>query len=157
MSEKHEKKVTDLRAKIDAIKAELEEQRSGARPLEEARKVLISRIDGAASMVEAAPQNVAESRGDPYYYAGFSEDPSRAAFAFACRFNREAVLNTLTAELEEYYADAPTIKDPAKIEKLQIELRALLGEEEALIIEAKRRGDPIARRADADVSVILGL
>ena len=157
MNDKHEKKVAEIRSRIDRIRTDLENLRAGVRPLERAKELLIRHIEAAAGLIEPAPQNVAGHRGEPYYYAGHSQDPARAGFAFACRFNRAAVENSLMAELEEFYADAPTIKDPDKIEKLQTELRALLSEEEALVVEAKRRGDPIARRADADVGVILGL
>lgn len=157
MSEKLEKRVGELRAKIDRIERELEDQRDGVRPLEKAKRLLDSHIGTAASLVESAPQNTAGTRGEPYHYAGYTDDPARIAFAFACRFNREAVTSALMADLEAFYAEAPTIKDPARIEKLQAELRALQSEEERLVTEAKRLGDPIPRRADADVGVILGL
>lgn len=170
MTSKLEKRVSEIRAKVDTLRAEIESLREGVKPLEKAKQLLLTHVDRAAAEVEAAPVDMAKGRGQPYRYISnaltlaFGEqgsaltiDPAHTAFAFACRFNREAVVGYLMSELEEFYASAPTIKDPAKIEKLQTELRALLKEEEALITEAKRLGEPIARRSDADVGVILGL
>lgn len=172
---KYEKRVAEIRAKVEKLKEEIEDLREGVRPLEKAKQLLLTRVDLAAAEVQASPGDLARGYGNPYRHLtnnltlvggaeradgaaiGLVADPAHTSFAFACRFNREGVLGFLTAELEEFYASAPTIKDPAKIEKLQTELRALLKEEEALITEAKCHGAPIARRADADVGVILGL
>ena len=159
MKTSYSKRVDDLRQKIQQVTSELEGLREGVAPFKVAVERMDAAIGAAAAKVSIYPSHFSgASRAEgPGYSAWPTETSGEEAFRILCRFNPDAVRAAMLTSLEEHYAAGLTMADPKRESALGVELRKLHVQEEELITEALAAGERIARRSDADVSVILGL
>ena len=157
-----------LRELIRTTEAKLAALDLAPLPLDEAEAALVAGVDRLASLYD--PDRVLASFTRPggedigtvqLLLPDAPYDAQRAA-AYECSVHRDALLTALRARLHAIYAADPELSRaavpmadrPARLEALRETVRDLALQEEALIVEAERRGQVIDRRADCDPAVL---